>query len=60
MCRLDDAELLLADKPTSQLSHEDRDHVIELIHELGDDLGTTIVVVTHQPEVAATFPRTSP
>jgi putative ABC transport system ATP-binding protein len=40
-------QLLLADEPTSQLSHEDRDHVIELIHELGDDLGTTIVVVTH-------------
>ncbi|NYD40082.1 ABC transporter ATP-binding protein [Nocardioides panaciterrulae] len=51
-------QLLLADEPTSQLSHEDRDHVIELLHELGDDLGTTIVVVTHQPEVAATFPRT--
>ena len=51
-------QLLLADEPTSQLSHEDRDAVIELIHELGDDLGTTIVVVTHQPEVAATFPRT--
>ena len=51
-------QLLLADEPTSQLSHEDRDHVIELIHELGDDLGSTIVGVTHQPEVAATFPRT--
>ncbi|MAY97792.1 MAG: ABC transporter ATP-binding protein [Nocardioides sp.] len=51
-------QLLLADEPTSQLSHEDRDAVIGLIHELGDELGTTIVVVTHQPEVAATFPRT--
>lgn len=51
-------DLLLADEPTSQLSHEDRDHVLSLIHELGDDLGTTILVVTHQPEVAATFPRT--
>ncbi|MDN4172328.1 ATP-binding cassette domain-containing protein [Nocardioides sp. SOB77] len=51
-------QLLLADEPTSQLSHEDRDHVIALIHSLGDDLGTTVVVVTHQPEVAATFPRT--
>ncbi|MEZ5192358.1 MAG: ATP-binding cassette domain-containing protein [Nocardioides sp.] len=28
------------------------------IHRLGDDLGTTILVVTHQPEVAETFPRT--
>ena len=51
-------QLLLADEPTSQLSHDDRDHVIQLIHELGDDLGSTIIVVTHQPEVAATFPRT--
>ena len=51
-------QLLLADEPTSQLSHEDRDHMLDLIHGLGDDLGTTIVVVTHQPEVAETFPRT--
>jgi ABC-type lipoprotein export system ATPase subunit len=51
-------QLLLADEPTSQLSHEDRDAVIGLVHELGDELGTTIIVVTHQPEVAATFPRT--
>lgn len=50
--------LLLADEPTSQLSHEDRDHVLDLMHSLGDELGTTLVVVTHQPEVAATFPRT--
>jgi putative ABC transport system ATP-binding protein len=50
--------LILADEPTSQLSHEDRDSVIELLHRLGDDLGSTVVVVTHQPEVAATFPRT--
>ena len=51
-------QLLLADEPTSQLSHDDRDHVLELIHGVGDELGTTIVVVTHQPEVAETFPRT--
>jgi putative ABC transport system ATP-binding protein len=51
-------QLLLADEPTSQLSHEDRDHMLDLIHGLGDELGTTIVVVTHQPEVAETFPRT--
>ena len=51
-------QLLLADEPTSQLSHEDRDYMLELIQGLGDELGTTIVVVTHQPEVAETFPRT--
>jgi ABC-type lipoprotein export system ATPase subunit len=51
-------QLLLADEPTSQLSHQDRDEVLALIHGLGDDFGTTILVVTHQPEVAATFART--
>lgn len=51
-------QLLLADEPTSQLSHDDRDDVVRLVHDLGDELGTTVVVVTHQPEVAATFPRT--
>ena len=51
-------ELLLADEPTSQLSRDDRDEVLDLIHRLGDELGTTIVVVTHQPEVAQTFSRT--
>src|SRR3954464_5962499 len=50
--------LLLADEPASQLSHEDRDHMLDLIHGLGNDFGTTILVVTHQPEVAGTFPRT--
>lgn len=50
--------LLLADEPTSALGHEDRDTVVGLLHRIGDDYGTTVVVVTHQAEVAATFPRT--
>ena len=49
--------LLLADEPTSQLAHEDRDHVLRLIHGLADEFGSTVVVVTHQPDVAARFPR---
>ena len=51
-------QLLLADEPTSQLGHQDRDEVLGLMHGLGDEFGTTILVVTHQPEVAETFPRT--
>ena len=50
--------LLLADEPTSQLSHEDRDRVIDLIHRIGDQYGTTIVIVTHEPAVAQRFSRT--
>ncbi len=51
------AGLLLADEPTSQLSHDDRDSMIELIHAVNRELGTTVVLVTHDPEVAAQLPR---
>ena len=53
-----DPQLLLADEPTSQLSHDDRDAVLALMHDVARRLGATVVVVTHDPEVAATFPRT--
>ena len=50
--------LLLGDEPTSQLDHDARDVVLEAMAEVGRTLGTTIVVVTHDPDVAAAFPRT--
>jgi putative ABC transport system ATP-binding protein len=51
------AGLLLADEPTSQLSHDDRDAMIELIHLVNREFGTTVVLVTHDPEVARRLPR---
>lgn len=50
--------LLLGDEPTSQLDHDDRDVVLTALAEVGRTLGTTIVVVTHDPEVARAFSRT--
>ncbi|MGO1167953.1 MAG: ABC transporter ATP-binding protein [Janibacter sp.] len=50
--------LLLGDEPTSQLDHDSRDVVLDALAEVGRTLGTTIVVVTHDPDVAQTFPRT--
>ena len=47
------AGLLLADEPTSQLAHDDRDVMLELIHLVNREFGTTVVLVTHDPEVAA-------
>ena len=41
-----------ADEPTSQLDHEGRDEVLAAVTEINRDLGTTVVVVTHDPEVA--------
>jgi ABC-type lipoprotein export system ATPase subunit len=49
--------LLLADEPTSQLSHHDRDDVLTLLQRMAADHGMTLLVITHDPTVAATFPR---
>ena len=50
--------LLLLDEPTSQLDHEGRDEVLDAVGEINRDLGTTVVAVTHDPEVAERLPRT--
>jgi ABC-type lipoprotein export system ATPase subunit len=50
--------LLLADEPTSQLDHPARDRVLDTIARINAELGTTVVIVTHDPDVAARLPRT--
>jgi putative ABC transport system ATP-binding protein len=50
--------LLLADEPTSQLDPDSAAGVIELIQAANLSLGTTVVAVTHDPEVAAAFGHT--
>ncbi len=50
--------LLLADEPTSQLGDEASSRVIDLLERVNAQLGTTVVLVTHDPLVAARFPRT--
>ncbi|CUR54196.1 ABC transporter related protein [metagenome] len=50
--------VLLADEPTSQLDHTARDQVLETIGRINATMGTTVVLVTHDPEVAASIPRT--
>jgi putative ABC transport system ATP-binding protein len=50
--------LLLADEPTSQLDRPNVTRVVEILHAARDDLATTVVVVTHDPEVAARMDRT--
>jgi ABC-type lipoprotein export system ATPase subunit len=50
--------LLLLDEPTSQLDHEGRDEVLTAVMDVNRDLGTTVVAVTHDPDVAQRLPRT--
>lgn len=51
------AGLLLADEPTSQLGHEDRDALIDLVNQVSTEFGTTVVIVTHDRAVADRMPR---
>ena len=50
--------LLLVDEPTSQLDTVERDAAIALLHAINERFGSTVVIVTHDPEVAAAIPRT--
>jgi len=50
--------LLLADEPTSQLDHDGRDSVLDLLDVVNERFGTTVVVVTHDSEVGARLGRT--
>ena len=50
--------LLLVDEPTSRLEPAARARVVDLLLAVGEQLGTTVVVVTHDPEVARRLGRT--
>jgi len=52
------AQLVLADEPTSQLDAAGREHVMQLLAQVHDEFGRTVVLVTHDSSVAARSART--
>jgi putative ABC transport system ATP-binding protein len=50
--------LLLADEPTSQLDEDNSARLAELVRAVNRELGTTVVIVTHDPMVGAAMERT--
>jgi len=51
------APLVLADEPTAELDEANEQVVLEALARLGSDFGSTVVVVTHSPRVAAVADR---
>jgi ABC-type antimicrobial peptide transport system, ATPase component len=49
--------VLLADEPTSQLDTANRDRVVELLQRINARYGTTVLAVTHDPDVAVAMSR---
>jgi putative ABC transport system ATP-binding protein len=49
--------LLLADEPTGSLDHASGERIMALMFELNQELGTTLVLVTHDLKLAARCDR---
>ncbi len=50
-------EILIADEPTSALDAERRSAFIELLFECAQEHNTAVLMVSHDPQLAATFDR---
>jgi ABC-type antimicrobial peptide transport system, ATPase component len=53
---VNDPKIIFADEPTGNLDSQTGDAILELFHKLSSE-GRTIVLVTHDPEIAAVTPR---
>jgi len=51
-------DLLLADEPTGNLDGETGERIIETLFELSEQHGTTLLLITHDPAIAARCDRT--
>lgn len=49
--------IILADEPTGNLDSETGERIVELLAKLNNELGTTIIVVTHDDRIASLAKR---
>jgi putative ABC transport system ATP-binding protein len=52
-----ESRLVLADEPTAELDERSEQVVLDALHRLRDDFGSTVVIVTHSPRVAESADR---
>lgn len=51
-------ELVIADEPTAALDSQTARRIIDIMHELGQQMNTTFIVATHDPRMAERCDRT--
>jgi putative ABC transport system ATP-binding protein len=49
---INEPSIILADEPTGNLDSQSSLEIMDLLHQLHDDQGATIVMVTHEPDIA--------
>ena len=49
--------IIMADEPTGALDSKTGRHVLEILHRLHEENGTTVILITHDTDIAATAER---
>ena len=53
---LNDPEIILADEPTGNLDPDTSEEIVMLLKQIGQQLGTAVIIATHDYHIIRTFP----